>query len=422
MSLDLRQVKLELVNKTMDIAEIETMLSRQHPLGCRKAQGKRLYYAIVHEDEWIGALLFDGAVYRNKLRAEEIGWTTEQENARREHICNNSRFLICSEYRGTKNLASKVLSLVGKRISDDWLRRYGVPLLAIETYVDPEHNDNQGSCYIAAGWKQLGFSSGFEGSNGERTHGKRYFLKAIHKDSYAALRSEIPHALITGVKPASGVSNNNFVLDASKFRIDELKKALSGVDDPRTTRGTRYPFVAFLALCISAVASGKTQYRQIADWIKNLGDPLRGQFGFRPNLIPCEGTVGNFLRSINPEQLQSVLSKWLINTYPEVANGKSLAIDGKALRGTDSVTSKQVSVLNVLANDMGIVIEQLPTKKGAVEKATARDFAERAEDLEGTCVMGDAMLTDKKLVDVLGKKKPNTYSLSRRINRALNLR
>ena len=118
----------------------------------------------------------------------------------------------------------------------------------------------------------------------------------------------------------------------------------------------------------------------------------------------------------------SVLSKWLINTYPEVANGKSLAIDGKALRGTDSVTSKQVSVLNVLANDMGIVIEQLPTKKGAVEKATARDFAERAEDLEGTCVMGDAMLTDKKLVDVLGKKKPNTYSLSRRINRALNLR
>jgi hypothetical protein len=36
--------------------------------------------------------------------------------------------------------------------------------------------------------------------------------------------------------------------------------------------------------------------------------------------------------------------------------------------------------------------------------------------------MGDAMLTDKKLVDVLGKKKPSTYSLSRRINRALNLR
>jgi len=71
---------------------------------------------------------------------------------------------------------------------------------------------------------------------------------------------------------------------------------------------------------------------------------------------------------------------------------------------------------------MGIVIKQLPTKKGAGEKATAQDFAERAENLEGTCVMGDAMLTDKKLVDVLGKKKPNTYSLSRRINRALNLR
>jgi hypothetical protein len=40
---------------------------------------------------------------------------------------------------------------------------------------------------------------------------------------------------------------------------------------------------------------------------------------------------------------------------------------------------------------MGIVIKQLPTKKGAGEKATAQDFAERAENLEGTCVMGDAM-------------------------------
>jgi hypothetical protein len=94
------------------------------------------------------------------------------------------------------------------------------------------------------------------------------------------------------------------------------------------------------------------------------------------------------------------------------------AHDGKALRGADRITSKQVSLLNVLANDIGIVIKQLPTKKGAGEKATALDFAKSAEDLEVTCVMGDAMLTDKKLVDVL-EKKPSTYSLSRRINRAL---
>ena len=422
MSLDLRRVSVELVHRVMDIGEIETMLSRYHPLGCRKAQGKRLYYAVAYEGGWIGALLFDGAVLKNKLRAAEIGWNAEQERARREHVCNNSRFLICPDYKGVKNLASKVLGLVAKRISSDWLRRYGIPLLAIETYVDPEWNDNQGSCYLAAGWKQLGFSSGFENPDGERTHGKRYFLKPLHEDSYVALRSEIPHALLTGVKSASGESNNNFVLDASKFRIKELKEALSEITDPRTRSGVRYPFVPFLALCIGAVVSGYTQYRQIADWIRNLGAPTRAQFGLKSPRSPSEGTVGNLLRNIDPEQLQSVLSKWLLSTYPDIAKGKSYAIDGKAIRGTDSDPSKQVSVLNVLANDVGIVIGQFPTKKGSGEKKTARTFAEKSTDLAGKCIVGDAMLTDRKVIEVLEKKRLNTYSLSKRISRALNLR
>jgi hypothetical protein len=66
MSLDLRRVSVELVHRTMDIGEIESMLSRQHPLGCRKAQGKRLYYAVSYEGEWIGALLFDGVTAEQK--------------------------------------------------------------------------------------------------------------------------------------------------------------------------------------------------------------------------------------------------------------------------------------------------------------------------------------------------------------------
>jgi hypothetical protein len=128
------------------------------------------------------------------------------------------------------------------------------------------------------------------------------------------------------------------------------------------------------------------------------------------------------LRNIDPEQLQSVLSKWLLSTYPDIAKGKSYAIDGKAMRGTDSDPSKQVSVLNVLANDVGIVIGQFPTKKGSGEKKTARTFAEKSTDLADKCIVGDAMLTDRKVIEVLEKKRLNTYSLSKRISRALNLR
>ena len=401
---DLRKVEIELVYKTLDIGRIETFLSRQHPLGVRKAQGKRLYYAAVHEGEWIAVLLFDGAVYRNKLRAAEIGWSAEQEKARREHVCNNSRFLVLSEYQGVKNLASKILSLVANRISADWMRRYGKSLLAMETYVDPEQNGNQGSCYLAAGWKELGISTGFMSSSGERTHGKKYFLKSLHEDSYAALRSEIPHALMTGVKPVSGVSNNNFVLDAKSFQIDDLKEFLSEIPDHRKAHGVRYPFRPFLGLCIGAVSSGYTQYRQISDWIRNLDPSIRRRFGFRSLLTPSEGAVSYFLRGIDPEKLQSVLSRWLVTTYPHIAESRNLCADGKALRGTDSETSKQVAVLNVFANDVGIVINQLETTKGGGEKVSAREFVEKSASLEGVHFIGDAMLTDKELIETLEKK------------------
>jgi hypothetical protein len=134
-------------------------------------------------------------------------------------LANNSRFLVGKHYENIPNLASKILSLVAERISRDWLRRYGVPILALETYVDPDYNDNQGTCYIAAGWKRLGLSSGYQETGKERTSGKWYFLKSLHPKSFEALRSEIPHALMTGVKEVSGESNNNF----PEFRVGTPK-------------------------------------------------------------------------------------------------------------------------------------------------------------------------------------------------------
>ena len=104
------------------------------------------------------------------------------------------------------------------------------PLLALETYVDPDQNDNQGTCYIAAGWEKLGLSTGYqEETGGERTQGKWYLLKSLNPKSYEALRSELPHALLTGVKEVSGKSNNNFVFDATKLNVKDLQMALAAV-------------------------------------------------------------------------------------------------------------------------------------------------------------------------------------------------
>jgi len=402
--IELNEIKVQPATTPHDIDDVDMVLSRHHPLGSKKAIGRRMYYMAMHKRDVVAVMIFDAPSDFNRMRDSEIGWSTEQCKERRKHIANNSRFLVGKHYEKIPNLASKILSLVAERISRDWLRRYGVPILALETYVDPDYNDNQGTCYIAAGWKRLGLSSGYQETGKERTSGKWYLLKSLHPKSFEALRSEIPHALMTGVKEVSGESNNNFVFDASKLKVKELKAALSSVSDPRTGQGVRYKFLPMLSLCVAAVLSGYTQYRQIADWIRKLPAPLRVRFGMRGDMTPSEGTVANILRAINPEQFKTALTKYLKKTYPRRDDYKFIILDGKSLRGTDSTTSNQVGFLNVFASELGIVIDQIPCKKGGGEKIAAHTFLRKHEDLSGKIVLADAIHTDSKFIAELEKK------------------
>lgn len=402
-SIDLNKIKVKPVYDYYDRADVSTVLSRCHPLGDKKAIGKRISYAASYRGEWIAVAMFDKAVDRNKYREASIGWNKFQLKERVKHVANNSRFAIIPKFEGIPNLASKVLSLITDRISTDWLKQYGIPLLAVETYVDPEYHKNEGTCYKAAGWVNLGISSGYQISKEERTHGKWYFLKSLHKDSYKALSSDLPNALLSGVKPVSGESNNNFILDTSKINLSQLQAELRNIKDPRNTQGVRYPLIPFLSLCISAVVSGYTQYRQIADWISKLPSADRVKFGMPGDKSPSESTVSKFLRRIDPTELNTVLTKWLLDTYGQ-ERIKTISLDGKVLRATSSDPKEQKAFLNVYAHELGITIAQLPTKKGGGEKKQAREILENEPLMEGKTVLADAIHTDKKLVKLLEKK------------------
>lgn len=415
MELNLDKIKVEPVYDYFDRADVSSVLSRCHPLGEKKAIGCRINYVASYRGEWLAVLVFDKAVDFNKHRESEIGWTTSQVRSRRKHIANNSRFAILPKYRGVANLASKVLSLVSARISADWSKQYGIPLVALETYVDPDYNDNQGTCYLAAGWEKLGLSSGHVKEDGERTHGKWYFLKALHKDSYAALASDIPHALLTGVKEVSGKSNNNYVLDAAKINLKDLQNDLKKVSDPRNRQGRRYEFIPLLSVCICAVISGYTQYRQIADWIAKLPAADRLRFGLPGDSAPHESTIGTFLASIDPTQLNQVLTSWLIKTFNNNDKIKTISLDGKVLRATSSVAHEQKAFLNVFAHELGIVINHVPTAKGGGEKIAAQEVLKNDALMSDKIILADAIHTDKKFTAAVLKKTPRTSSLLKTI-------
>ena len=85
------------------------------------------------------------------------------------------RFLILPWVR-VPHLASHILGRIARRISSDWLKKYGHPIYLLETFV--EQGRFQGACYQAANWICAGQTKG-------RSRNDRYAtLKAPIKGIY----------------------------------------------------------------------------------------------------------------------------------------------------------------------------------------------------------------------------------------------
>ncbi|GAI92186.1 unnamed protein product, partial [marine sediment metagenome] len=86
------------------------------------------------------------------IRNEKL---TKEQNL--HFVANNTRFLILP-WVSVKCLASKILALNTKRISDDWLKIYNHPLYLLETFVEKDRF--KGTCYKAANWACVGQTKG----------------------------------------------------------------------------------------------------------------------------------------------------------------------------------------------------------------------------------------------------------------------
>jgi len=122
-------------------------------------------------------------------RDKFIGWSDEQRLRNLHLVVNNARFLILP-WISSKNLASKILSLVVKIVSSEWKNRYGYTPLLLETFV--ESQKFKGTCYKAANWTHVGITKGrgkLDVKNEYRLPIKDIFLYPLKKNSLVSLRS-----------------------------------------------------------------------------------------------------------------------------------------------------------------------------------------------------------------------------------------
>jgi hypothetical protein len=151
------QLRLEVVSAGKESALWNEFIARYHYLGYRALAGAQLRYLVRYQSEELACLGFAAAAWKLAPRDRFIGWTDEQRKRRLHLVVGNARFLILPWVR-SRNLASKILSLVVSRLPADWQVRYGYRPVLLETFVESARF--RGTCYQAANWIHIGVTQG----------------------------------------------------------------------------------------------------------------------------------------------------------------------------------------------------------------------------------------------------------------------
>ena len=154
------RLTLEPVTADAEHRWFRELVGRYHYLGYRVPFGAHLrYLAFVSQPRRavVAAVQVSSPAWRLAARDRWIGWDDATRARRLQCVVNHSRFVVLPWVR-VRNLASRLLSVLARRLPDDWQARYGVTPLLLETMVDAARF--RGTCYRAANWLALGETTG----------------------------------------------------------------------------------------------------------------------------------------------------------------------------------------------------------------------------------------------------------------------
>ncbi len=155
---DLRPIELLAVRRTPWEELYRGLVQQYHYLGYRRAVGEHLEYLAMSKGQPLACLGWCSAPRHIGCRDRYLGWIQEQRIKNLSRVVINTRFLILP-WVSIPHLASHLLGINARRISQDWEKIYHHEVIWLETFVDPERGF-KGTCYKAANWIYLGQTTG----------------------------------------------------------------------------------------------------------------------------------------------------------------------------------------------------------------------------------------------------------------------
>lgn len=172
----------------------------------------------------------------------------------------------------------------------------------------------------------------------------------------------------------------------------DLRQFLAQVPDPRGRKGTRHPLSAILTAVICAVLSGANGYKPIAQWLHTQSVDFWHFLGFTRRPIRY-GALRNLLMALDPRAFEDALLGWLREAHGLSSTSEHLqavAIDGKTLRGTQSLDQRALMLIAAFDHETACVIRQHAVSADTNEQKAALDLLKQLV-LKGRVITADAL-------------------------------
>jgi hypothetical protein len=405
---ELKQIRVVLLTDAEERRLAQRLLRKHHYLGGLKAVGEQMCYAAVDaQGNWLALLIFSAAAKHLKHRDQWIGWTRAQRDRRLSLLVNNSRFLILP-HAHIPNLGSRVLRLALERLSVDWQARYDHPVLAIETFVDPEQFD--GTVYSAQGWEEIGLTDGWGRCRRDyyvqHDKPKRLFVRELVKKARRSLQAEhLKPALAKVEKKAGARCYHKFA------QITALTEYFKVLPEYRG-RVESYPVWSLVTLMLLAILCDAPRgQKDLAKLARRLTQHQRRALGIRPNPrgyfpAPSQSTFSRLLSGLDARRLNEVLLAIQAQVRGQPPADELIAVDGKEPRhGPGDAILTAVTVPSQFY--LGSALVDTKTNEIPVARELFGDL-----DLTGRTVAMDALHTQDETARQLVMEHGAHYQLT----------
>jgi len=296
-SVNLSTVRVRPIHRS-EFRRYRALLDEHHYLGFTAEVGARLHHVAEEDGKWLALVSWSAAAWKVGVRDKFLGSRLYDEPDKLRCVVNNNRFLVLPEGR-LPHLASRVLGLSCRRLGRDWLERYGYSVLLAETFVDSRF---QGTCYLAAGWRKLGFTRGWARTrSGYVPHGKpkAVWIKELAPRAVELFRASLPVPYFTtgGCMP---------MINVEDIPLVELVKQFESLTDPRKRFGKRHKFSSLVSLIVLGNLCGLPCIAHIAEWAKRLPNQTLRLLGFRAGLAPSLATLHRVSVAVNVNEFVDV--------------------------------------------------------------------------------------------------------------------